>query len=569
MCGTEIEARRALERAIAAAGPHGEGWWVLNTIPLRGDSNSDADLLVGVPRSGILIIEVKGWTTFTVDDRGHWSRPGRRGAIESAGMGPFDQAHRQEYLLLESIVRYRGEGGLASGDLPRIGSGVLFGNLTSIEIDSSQWANDLRFTLFRDTFCPTQDLSEEQAVGVLNNVRAILGAGVDPERRTDNSAPRLDAIKDLLAPTRRITGLAAFVDDSHRRLNQLAETAMDAKAEMLEAGSVYVEGPAGTGKTILALRLGLQRSRASGRPSLYICFSERLAQEIREVEQVGDGRVEVFTPEELLTAMAGPDAMQPFREQEEASARAAQEVAELLGVEPEVGDRRAYLGAEEFWEAVVSAVASSGVEYASVVVDEAQDLWEPAFTYLSSLVGPDGLFGVFVDPHQTTRRERAGLVWSQPASTLNGRSVQLRRNLRNGDRIIDAVEERFTIGYELPPRGPLPAELELVRYSNADPMVRVVSDRLAELQVAGLEPVVLVTGISLETQRELEAAGLEVNVVDSFKGLERKAVILVLGQDTSPVDPNDEDLYVGMTRATVLLSLVFHVSQSPLSPEDL
>ena len=564
MCGTEIEARRSLEAAISAAGRHGDGWWVLNTIPLRESENSDADVVVGIPNSGLLILEVKGWTRFTVDDRGRWRRPGAGGQMVDLGDGPFVQAQRQEYLLYEMLQRFRNDGLLGLGSLPRIGSGVLFGNLTGGEVDTTDWVNELRFTLFRDTFCPTIHPSEDEAVQLLNRLRALLGANTIPERQTDNSAPRLAQLHQLLAPTRRVSGLAAFVADSHEALNQLAEAAMSAKADVLTANSLYVEGAAGTGKTVLALQLGLQRSRSAERPSLYICYSPRLAEEIREVHQGGDGTVLIFTPEELLCSLAGHEAMEPFLRAEAEANEAALEVAELMGTSTEPEQSRAYLGSDEFWDTLIAAVARSGDDFAAVVVDEAQDLWEPAFAYLSSLVGPNELFAVFVDPHQTTRRERAGLVWTQPTSTLDGQSIRLNRNFRNGDRIIDAVEQRFRIRYDRPPRGPLPAELMLRPYSNRDPLPGLVIRHAAELRDAGLDPVVLTTGVSVGEEAVLRANGITPFTVESFKGLERRAVILVLGNDTSPVDPNDEDLYVGMTRATVLLSLIFHASQAPL-----
>ena len=33
MCGTEIEARQAIEMIIEAAGNDAHGWWVLNILP--------------------------------------------------------------------------------------------------------------------------------------------------------------------------------------------------------------------------------------------------------------------------------------------------------------------------------------------------------------------------------------------------------------------------------------------------------------------------------------------------------------------------------------------------------
>ncbi len=563
MCGTEIEARQAIEMTIEAAGNDANGWWVLNTIPLRETQNSDADVIVGIPSAGLLILEVKGWTSFAVDSHGRWSRPGARGVQKDMGDGPFAQASRQEYLLKELIERCMESQDLAVGAIPRIGSGVVFGNLTSQEADQSGWANDSRFALFRDTLCPNRQPSKNEANQILARLRALLQANPTPPKKVDNGAKRLEQIFKLLNPRRRVSGLDAFVAKSHESLNQLAETAMSATAEVLGGNRLYVEGAAGTGKTVLALQIGLRQSQIKGRPSLFLCSSPRLAAEIREVEQVGEGTVEIFTPEELLAAVAGQEALVQFEEDEVAAAEARSAVAELTGLETDVPplQRRAYLGTVSFWEEMTVGVDSAGREYAAIVVDEAQDLWEPAFSYLSALAA-DSMFSIFVDPNQTTRRERAGLPWIRPDSMTSAQHLKLKRNFRNGDKIIDAVEDRFAIGYELPPRGAVPAEINVLRYTNADPFQQVIRDELSQLRAAGLDPVVLKTGTSIEQDEALSSLDIESHYVDAFKGLERKAVILALGTHYSPLDPNDEDLYVGMTRATVLLSIVAHSSMT-------
>jgi hypothetical protein len=49
-----------------------------------------------------------------------------------------------------------------------------------------------------------------------------------------------------------------------------------------------------------------------------------------------------------------------------------------------------------------------------VLIDEAQDLFPPLIDALSGLASDDDLFGVFLDPEQTTRRELAGQPWQRP-----------------------------------------------------------------------------------------------------------------------------------------------------------
>jgi hypothetical protein len=554
MCGSELDARRALQDVFQSAGSAADGWWVLNTISVGvAQGNTDLDLLVGIPNVGLLIIEVKGWTSFEVDDYGKWSYPKARGRQE-VGDGPYKQAEREEYLLLHLLSDLRGQQSLSNGDLPKVGSCVLFGNLDSSIAEMS--AINKPRTLYRDTFCPTRTMTENDATTILQRLRSILTSQAQPVRSTSNTQSRLNEIRQLLSPLCSVRGLSIFLESSQIRIESLSEAALGERALAYEGNLLYVEGAAGTGKTCYALKLAVERSRGSGQLALFVCFSKRLAAEVRETPWLTSENVLIGTPEEILEHYGGQALLQDFLDQDIAATEAANQASALIGISVPTSLPRAYLESSKFAEALVAAVADSGVEFSAVLIDEAQDLYEPLLDGLSSLIDNQGLFAVFADPRQTTRRERSGLPWSKPSSLLNSDDQHLKMNYRNGDRIIDAVEHEFDINYGRPPRGAPPAEVLIETYRSVEEIPHLVSHVMEEMTTQGLNPVLLISGVQERELNALTSIGVEPIDVDEFKGLERKCVVLLLGPNPSPLDPNREDLYVGLTRATTYLIVI-------------
>ena len=559
MCDTEIKARRVIENAIEVAGEAAQGWWVLDSLPIRiREGNTDCDVLVGVPNVGVLIIEVKGWTEFEVDDDGRWSYPGKSGTTVQKGRGPYDQAERQEYLLLGLLNELRQSGGLVDGRLPKIGSRVLFGNLDSTA-DFPALID--RETFFRDTFCPPGTLSPASATALLNRIRAALADSAKPDRQMLNNSDRLDEIRRALQPTCKVngSGLNAFVNHAQIQLDDRTLTALGERAEGYSGNRLFVEGAAGTGKTCYALKLASERSQQTGESALFVCFSERLANEIRMTEWVSNENILVGTPEEILINFGQQEAIDHLRDQEKRSSDAASEAAALMGVATTFEDPRAYLGNEEFWNLFLDV----SYKFCAVVVDEAQDLSEGLLDALTLFVGPDDLFAVFADPRQVTRRERSGLEWQRPDCVKDADYQKLTRNYRNGDRIIDKIEYEVSgLTYRRPDRGASPAEVNIKHYRRSDeiaPLVKEVTDALTR---AELNPTVLVTGVHSAQLDEINDLKIDFSEVDGFKGLERKCMVLVVGPDANPLDPNREELYVGLSRATTYLSVITRQDQS-------
>ena len=555
MCGNERTARRVLEDVIELSGEAGIGWSVLNSVSVNiSEGNTDLDVLVGIPNEGFLIIEVKGWTEFSVTEYNEWSYRGRGGRSIDAGEGPYKQSEREEYLLLHLLSGLRSRKKIASGELPKIGSCVLFGNIKS--------ANHIRAganidrTLYQDTFCPSKKLDMEDARRILNTLRNILKGQANPSRSTDNSVARLCEIRDFLSPLCSVRGLKAFIDESQIRIDTISESSLGERASVYLGNRLYVEGPAGTGKTCYALKLAAERSKLSGRSAMFVCFSERLAAEVRSTEWIADLDLIIGTPEELLIRFGKNSDMAKFHQDEKDGLDAGRKISQLTGIEMPESLPRSYLGHDEFIDKFIDVVAESGVEFSAVVVDEAQDLLEPLLNALSLVVDTNDLFAVFADPRQTTRRERLGIPWRVPSS-LEGCDIQLlERNYRNGDRIIDVVEKEFLIGYGRPPSGASPAEVNIIEYSHSKKLSETIQKVISELQDDGIDATLLTTGVRQSEIDEMRDLGLNPILVDEFKGLERTCIVFVQGSELNPLDPNREDLYVGLTRATTYLTIV-------------
>jgi len=334
--------------------------------------------------------------------------------------------------------------------------------------------------------------------------------------------------------------------------------------------SVSVVGPAGSGKSVLALGIA-KRWADRDRSILYVCYNNLLAGEVlRDVRESGyGGRIEVRTYFDL-----------------------AKHEAEAAGTYP-----RTAVGRVENWEeldlAGQRAMAEATPRFDAVVVDESQDFKRSWIEAVSSLVREDAgtkrrwLFG---DPFQALNLDAATSTTEFTAGT-----IELPYNHRNPKPIHEAASR-------LRPEGP---SLECRRghglevlYLSAQEIY--VAARLFEavhrlvLNGARLDEIVILTctttkgnplflrgevakagvtyrfgnpaidpktgdrlGLSADRVPKLPADTILFESVNRFKGLDAEFVILV---DPPMPDPDQvltlRTLYVGMTRARTHLTLV-------------
>ncbi|WP_169542193.1 nuclease-related domain-containing DEAD/DEAH box helicase [Solirubrobacter soli] len=239
------------------------GWTVLHSFNLPrhiSQVRGEADFVVLAPELGMLCLEVKAHRRVSRDADGRW----RLGNDQPTTRSPFKQAEDNMHSLL-GVLRERRR---AEADAIIAWSAVAFTHVDFREpaVEWNDWevidSRDLRRTSIA-----------ELVTAILTHARGCLPhkaiRGVPSQRQCD-------VIAAVLRPRFEVAQAAA------RRRDEVAAELLAYTAEQYAAldglsrnPRVVFEGPAGTGKTLLALEAA-RRASAEGERVLLVCFNRLL-----------------------------------------------------------------------------------------------------------------------------------------------------------------------------------------------------------------------------------------------------------------------------------------------------
>ena len=486
------------------------------THPEQGE----ADFIIAHPEDGVLALEAKGGTIRYDPESRRWLQSGRTGAHE-LHKDPFTQAKGEIHSLMRILERQAGY----ERWKPSFGYGLAFPD-GIYDVPAHPGAPP-EIVIDRD------DLDRLAA-----RVREVMAFWKRPGRAF--GAEGMDALALALGYRVEIrTPLKLAFDEDDRKIVELTGEQAWVLAYVLHRRRAAVTGPAGSGKTLLAIDVATHLADGGSR-TLLTCFNRGLAQHLRASTEHVVGNLTVSNFHSLCLDLATE--------------------AGLTVPAPEPDSERTFYD-QTLPELMVKASTVLDSRFDAMVVDEAQDFherWWPAL--LSLHTDPDeGALYLFADDHQNLYG--GGDLPVPPEDVLPPLPV----NLRNTEHIHEFVTVHFDAATRPSSKGPPGRPVEILDYRDADDLVHlleVVLTNLTEEEHVPLEEIVVLTPAgrdkSLLAQRgtigrfrlseTVEPGTVLWSSVHAFKGLERPVVILAeLGERH---DSNIETfIYAGGSRA--------------------
>lgn len=538
--------------------PDTDGWVVLHSLDLKKHQSKiegELDMVVLVPGLGILCIEVKGCDVSRQD--GKWVYP-----YETSLEGPFKQASRS----MHSLRTY-----LSGRDctLSRLlfFSAVVF---TRIDFDeqSPEWHPwqfiSKRLFMRRPISFNISMLLERAHAHVASR------AGANSWYNDSDSRPNDGQIKRMASLLRDNFEYAVSPRGDLENLEQMiyrfTEEQFDALDMLDENERVVFKGPAGTGKTFIAMEAA-KRAIEEGRTVLFVCFNNLLGEWLHNQTAGYSDDPEVLQCRTFHSLLI-----------------------DIAGEKPPVG------AGSEYWKRDLPAraidrlldVENSWAAFDMLIVDEAQDLLEEDYLDVFDLLLKGGLAGgkwaLFGDfERQAIYVSEGGEGAVRAIETLANRAPHhakypLRINCRNAEPIAEtlAITCGLDPGYKRVLHDIEGSEVDPLFYSSAEGQEKQLAFAIEDLKQAFNEGEIMVLsmrnnehscagkisaetfGIKLAPIREVrDIHTVPFSSIHAFKGLEAPAVII------TDIDNLEDEkaralLYVGMSRARIRLFLLMN-----------
>ena len=557
--------------------PATKDWIVLHSLGLsRHERNryGEIDFVVLVPDGAIVCLEVKGGQVTC--QSGVYKHTNRYGETTSTAKSPFVQA-RDGMFSLRTIIRDGAPDGTRLAHLA-CGFGVLFPDV--------EWQHSgpdyEAWQVYDRSFIGPISLFIQNIVAQNADVKAghPRPASSDLKQLRAFLRPDFDYI---IKPAQHLEGV-------ERELLRLTEEQYAVLDSLRGNPRLLIEGPAGTGKTLLALEAA-RRAAARGERVLLLCFNRLLGLWLESHiaampghERIAGGSFHRVLEREIIAL--GPDAA-------EFSKAKAQALREGTGGKFFTSDVPLY---------ALNALAGGAVEpYDLLLIDEAQDLLREEFLTVFDYVLTGGLAGGKWIAFGDFNRQAifaAGVSADTMRADLTRRGTyaafSLNRNCRNTPRVGEATA--LMSGFESLPFELLRADDGHVDFRFYDTprkerkvVVQVIQGLLKDgfkpEDIIILSPVRRENGCLNEPVEDFASVPAIVNLDDitllhpppdavrfstlqAFKGLECRAVVLI---ETDCLDHAEEkkqaarrsQLYVALSRPTSSLTVLLHEDVRP------
>ena len=509
--------------------PQGQDWIVLHSLELLSHVNmaqSEADFVVMIPGTGILILEVKAAKSVSQNENG-WQI-----GAKFEKRGPFKQANDA----MRSIMEYLGTMNVDTYSVPFVYA-VWFTHITRKQIASSiSWRPE--------QVLASEDLKREITDVLLETTQNLVSDLKINFKGQIASSRKLEEISQILLP--RFTAFQSPVE-RQKDVKDFLEVALQEQLQMVKLidslRAVVLQGLAGTGKTFIAIHAA-RLAHERGEKVLFLCYNNMLAEYLKN-RMANYPLVKVTSFHALML-----------------------EISELEV--PEKAD-------QNWWETILpgealkhSEIYAEANSFDTLIIDEAQDLGTTNFLLLLDQFLNGGLSaakkimicgdfahqGVYVPGVDTLLNYKNAIEGLQ---ILNPLLTNCRNTKTLGDFLLaflklDPEYDDFRRKDEESIVSPILTSndseiLPKLRLILADMQLKFTPDQIVILspQKSKLEELIGKIKLSLTDIRSPKPGHIRWGTVQEFKGLEALAVVLIEFEGENAV--LQESFYVGATRS--------------------
>jgi hypothetical protein len=518
--------------------PATAGWIVLHSLDIAvhpTQVSGEADFVILIPGVGVLVVEVKSHNHIHRGEDGVWYLGSD---VTGESRGPLRQAADAMHALRKSVLEKRPDlGGVifwSAAVFPYATGRIVTGEWHPWQlIDSARFRSGPVSRIFTAVLAHARELLAQLRPGWFTGVA------------DKPSVADCQAIAAILRPKFEMYQSPAA---RAKLLQEELKTYTEEQTEFLDAMDtnqrLFVQGPAGTGKTLLAIE-SARRSVVQGRRTGLFCFNRllgfRLTDETRMLPDLTCASIH-----KLMCDVAG---VRP----------------------PEDGD--AAWWTRRLPELAVEALLKQegAARFDELVLDEFQDLLVPAYLDFFDLLLEGGFaagrwraFGDFERQsifHTECHMSLADFLQKRAGAAAESK---LSVNCRNLPRVVHHVHRlgRLVPGYRRIRRPDDGVDPEFHFYARPDEqagllrrvLLKIESEGFPARDIVVLSPLRIgaavqrLDGARVEPYVGRGAAGVQWATIHGFKGLEAAAVVLT---DISDVDsPSARDLfYIGLTRS--------------------
>ena len=525
--------------------PGTDKWIVLHSLGIATHNKviyGETDFLVLAPKPGIFALEVKGGRVRR--ENGIWYFTNRYGKTNSKVRGPFDQARDGIFSIVDAMKK-RIDIEHRHIENVLFGYGVMFPDIefTSTGIEEEQWQvfdsrDGANVKQFIKRLSDGAKAKWESHYGPVNDSK--LPDSSDVRYIASLLRGDFDCTVPMSAQLRNASdALIALTKEQYRCLDQLDDNPR-----------CLIQGPAGTGKTLLAIE-EVKKSVARGEKVALFCFNANLA----------DWLSSYF---ENMPEAVRPKYIGTFHKYMTQVAREAG----LLPIYPQDSDKIQQYYQSDLPEAAAIALLDGGELYDKIVVDEAQDLIRDSYLEVMSTCLEKGLsrgrwtmFGDFsMQAIYADGMSGAGMIEKLEDQTAFIR-FKLTINCRNTKPICKEIET--VTGFKAPHNlwtkvdGP---PVQYITWSTMENQCKKLQTLLKQLADAHISPeqitilspkrrddsvVSMLDGYPIKDFKVPIGVNTTFCTIQAYKGLENTVIILTDIENFS----SDKLMYVGLSRA--------------------